>query len=110
MNQHYRSSILAWLGCISLFPLPLSAGESLVLNNEEPAILDIHGTPIGVISSAPRLIMREDEKGSCNVYLGLFPPGVLKIKRDKTLLVRVEGGNDISINCKGEEGIVISRD
>ena len=109
MNRSYRNSILAFLAFISVLPLPLSAEESLVLSNEEPAIIDIHGTPIGVISSTPRLLMREEEKGSCQIYIGLFPPGALEIERDKTLLIRVEGGDDITIECKGEKGIVISR-
>jgi hypothetical protein len=109
MKKVNRRSILNCLAVVLITSSPLSAESTITLKNEEPAILNIYGAPIGIRSDLSSLFARGDPL-PCNVYIGVFPMGSLKIEHNKSMVIKVEGEKNISILCKGEDGVVITRD
>ncbi len=85
--------------------IPLFAGNSYEVAQEETVIIKVYDAPVGIHS---KLLFSDT---TCRISCTISPSGRSSdIKIGETYKIQVIDGKNINVLCNGKKGITISRD
>lgn len=102
MKNMFAVCLSALVSSSLLLSQPAFGGNSHNIESGQPAIIKVHGGPIGIRSFFVR--------SKCRIEYGLLPSYQTMIAPGKSHRVKVIGGDDIVVLCNGANGITITLD